>query len=157
MSRFDEITVGQVAVLHKHVSQQDMDAFARLSGDQNPLHVDPEFSADTAFRRPIVYGMLVASYVFHLIGVELPGPGALCTQQSFRWPAPVYVGDDLEIRLTIVHKSQGTRTVKVAMSVVNQHGVVVMEGEGVVMVVDSNPQVSHSVFGSIGHQDAAAI
>ena len=140
MIAFDDLGVGQVAALKKHVSSQDVDAFAKLSGDDNPLHMDSDFAQRTHFRRRVVHGMLVASYVSTLVGVHLPGSGALWTQQNFRWRAPVFIDDDLEISLTVTHKSEGTRTLTVSVKAVNQHGTVVMDGEGAVMVLEERRQ-----------------
>ena len=85
-----------------------MQAFAALSGDHNPLHVDAAFARQTSFQKPVAHGMLLASYVSTLVGMHLPGPGALWTRQSFRWPAAVFAGDTVELTLRVTHKSEGT-------------------------------------------------
>ena len=136
MIAFKDIQVGQAVVLQRRISSQDVDAFAKFSGDYNPLHVNADFAQRTTFQRRVAHGMLVASYVSTLIGMHLPGPGALWTQQSFRWLAPVFIGDELKISLTVTHKSEGTRTLVVEVKAVNQRGMMVMEGEGSVMVLE---------------------
>ena len=82
---FAAIAVGDTAKLTRTVGHDDVELFATLSGDRNPLHMDDEFARGTSFERRVVHGMLVASYVSTLVGMHLPGPGALWTQQSFRW------------------------------------------------------------------------
>jgi acyl dehydratase len=136
---FSNIAIGDKAYLSKKVLLEDIEAFAALSGDYNPLHTDANFSQRTRFQRPVAHGMLVASYVSTLVGMHLPGPGALWAQQSFRWRAPVFVDDKVEISLVVTHKSEATRTLALKVTAVNQHSAVVMEGEGLVMVLEVRP------------------
>ena len=132
--RFQDLAVGQAATLHKQITAQAVEDFARISGDHNPLHLDQEFAAATPFGRPVVHGVLLASYVSALVGVHLPGAGSLWAQQAFHWRLPVFVGDQIEFTLTITHKSEGTRTVAVKVKAVNQDGYLVMDGHGLVML-----------------------
>lgn len=141
---FAAIAVGDEARLTKKILAEDVAAFARLSGDDNPLHVDAEFARRTSFQRPVAHGMLVASYVSTLIGTQLPGPGALWTQQQFRWRAPVFVGDEISLTLRVTHKSTGTHTLNITVNAINQHGHTVLEGEGTVMVL-AERQTTHDL------------
>jgi 3-oxoacyl-[acyl-carrier protein] reductase len=131
---FDAIQTGDRAVIRKRFTEEDVSAFARLSGDYNPLHLENEFARRTHLGRPVVHGMLVASYVSTLVGMQLPGAGALWMQQSFRWRQPVYVGDSLEIALEVTQKSPGSRLLSIRILAMNQTGAVVMDGEGTVSV-----------------------
>jgi 3-oxoacyl-[acyl-carrier protein] reductase len=133
---FSNIAIGDKARLSKKVCLEDVRNFAALCGDYNPLHMDHSYSQRTRFERPVVHGMLVASYVSTLVGMHLPGPGALWAQQSFRWRAPVFVDDEVDISLVVTHKSEATRTLALKVTAVNQHSAVVMEGEGLVMVLE---------------------
>ena len=92
--------------------------------------MDAEFASSTNFQRRVVHGMLVASYVSTMIGMHLPGPGALWTQQNFQWAAPVFISDQLDFVLRVTHRSDATRTVKIEVKVTNQNGKTVMAGEG---------------------------
>jgi len=131
---FEAIQPGQKVTLVKEITAEAVDRFAEVSGDNNPLHMDSSFAAETPFRRRVVHGVLLASYVSTLVGTKLPGPGSLWNQQSFRWKLPVFIGDRIEITLTVTHKSEGTRTVSVEIQAVNQEGKVVMDGEGAVTI-----------------------
>ncbi len=133
---FASIAAGDEARISKKILAEDLEAFARLSGDHNPLHMDAEFARRTSFQRRVAHGMLAASYVSTLVGMHLPGPGALWMQQNFRWRAPAFIGDELEITLKVIHKSEGARTLTIAVSAVNQNNQIVMEGEGTVMVLE---------------------
>ena len=133
---FASIQVGDTAQLVKTISARDLEAFAALSGDYNPLHVDAAFARRTSFQKPVAHGMLVASYVSTLVGMQLPGPGALWTRQNFRWPAAVFAGDTVTVTLRVTHKSEGTGTLAIEVTAVNQNAKTVMEGEGSVMLLE---------------------
>lgn len=129
------IKAGDTAKLVKKITGADIAAFAQLSGDRNPLHVDAEFARGTSFQRPVAHGMILASYVSTLVGMHLPGPGALWSNQSFRWLKPVFAGDEVEVVLRVTQVSVGANTLTIEVSAVNQNGAKVMEGEGSVMLL----------------------
>jgi len=131
---FERIAVGQCAELTHRLERADVDAFAGLTGDDNPLHLDPEFAARTQFRRPVVHGMLSASFLSTLIGTVLPGEGALWLSQSIAFQAPAFVGDTLQIRGTVRQKSPATRIIVLDLAITNQHGDAVITGEASVMM-----------------------
>lgn len=136
LREFAAIQVGDTARLVKTIGTKEVEAFAALSGDFNPLHTNAAFARRTAFQKPVAHGMLVASYVSTLVGMHLPGPGALWTHQNFRWPAAVFAGDTIEVTLRVTRKSPGTSTLAIEVTAVNQNGKTVMEGEGGVMLLD---------------------
>ncbi len=135
VTSFADLKVGDEASLRKEFTAADVDAFARLSGDFNPLHVDDEFAQHTRFRRRIAPGMLSGAYISRLIGMQLPGPGALWLQQRFDFVAPIFVGDCVEFRAWVDHKSEATRTLVIRVEGRNQKRAVVMRGEGKVMML----------------------
>lgn len=89
------IQVGDQAVSRKTVSLEDFRSFATLSGDQNPVHVDPEYAAGTRFKKVIAPGFLVASFISATIANQLPGPGSVYVSQSLQFKRPVYDGDEV--------------------------------------------------------------
>src|ERR1700676_374562 len=133
---FDKIQPGDEAHFEKTISAADVDSFAIISGDSNPLHMDEDFARRTNLGRRVVHGMLLASYVSTLVGTHCPGSGALWSQQSFRWQAPVFIGDRIHLKLLVKHKSAGSRSLAIAIKGFNQHGEVFMDGEGVVSVLE---------------------
>ncbi len=120
----------------KTITEQDVLAFAKLSGDYNPLHVDEGFARKTIFLKPVAHGMLLGSVLSRMIGMQLPGAGALWTKQSFNWPSPVFAGDTIDLTLRVKHKSAGSKTLVLEVEAVNQNGKLVMSGEGTVMLVE---------------------
>jgi 3-oxoacyl-[acyl-carrier protein] reductase len=135
---FEKSQPGSETSFSKTITAEDLESFARLSGDRNPLHMSDEFAARTHFQRRVVHGMLLASYVSALVGMNCPGPGALWAQQSFRWQAPAFIGDRILITLKVKHKSTGSRTLMLEVKTVNQDGKVLMEGEGTVTALEEN-------------------
>jgi acyl dehydratase len=143
--QFAEIEPGDYAVLEKRISAEEIERFASLSGDFNPLHVDADFARQTQFARPVAHGMLLGCYVSTLIGMRLPGPGALWTQQTFRWLRPVFAGDVIRLVLRVVHKSPGSRTLKVDFEASNQDDIRIMEGTGLVMLLEKKTPATTAV------------
>lgn len=88
-------TVGEEASLERTFTQQDVDHFARLSGDTNPVHLDEAYAIGTRFHGRIVHGALVASLISAVLGTKLPGPGAIYASQVIKFKAPIRVGDPL--------------------------------------------------------------
>ena len=134
LTDFAAIQPGDRAAIVKRFGEEDVAAFAALSGDYNPLHMESEFAERTRFGRRVVHGMLVASYVSTLVGMRLPGAGALWMQQNFRWRNPVFLGDTVEFALEVTQKSPGARLLVFRISATNQNGQAVMDGDGAVHI-----------------------
>jgi 3-hydroxybutyryl-CoA dehydratase len=79
--------------LSKTVSEGDIEAFAEVSGDKNPVHLDADYAAKTMFKERIAHGMLSAAYISALFGMQMPGPGAIYMSQTLQFKAPVKIGD----------------------------------------------------------------
>lgn len=137
-ARFESIAVGDETRLSRRFTAEAVDAFARVSGDDNPLHVDAAFAAKTRFGRRVAHGMLSAAYVSSIIGTRLPGAGALWFQQEFDFLVPILLDDEVEFVVRVDHKSDATRTLVVSVAATNQHGTLVLKGQGRVMVLEDN-------------------
>src|ERR1051325_7086525 len=98
---FDELSLGQTAEMSRVVGAADIEAFASVSGDVNPVHLDEAYAKTTTFGGRIAPGMLGASYLSAVIGNRLPGPGAIYLSQSLRFRRPVRIGDPVIARVTI--------------------------------------------------------
>jgi len=129
---FDQIHRGAEAEWTHRLTQADVDAFAQLTGDANPLHLDEAFARRAGFRQPVVYGMLSASFISTLIGMVLPGRGALWTKQTLEFLHPAHVGDTLCVRAQVRQKSPATRTIVLAVEITNQHEQAILTGEATV-------------------------
>ena len=133
---FSTLRAGTVARFSKQITVEDIRAFAALSGDFNPLHLDAEYARKTSFGKPVAHGVLLASYVSRMVGMQLPGAGALWMRQSFQWPAPVFAGDTVDITMRVTHRSAGSNTITLEVNAVNQDGKTVLSGEGAVLLME---------------------
>jgi len=129
---FDELSIGQSAEATHVVGEHDLEAFAAVSGDTNPVHLDEAYARGTAFGGRIAHGMLSAAYVSAVLGTKLPGPGAIYLSQSLRFRRPVRIGDEVTARVTVtaLEEKRGHVTLETVCQVA---GKTVMDGEAVVM------------------------
>lgn len=128
----DEIAVGDSATITRRVSQSDIDAFARISGDDNPAHVDAIWAEQSPFKGRLAHGILTAGLVSAALGTELPGPGAIYLSQTLKWVAPVRPGDVLTATVTVTEVIADKGRV-VLETVVSKGDTVVLTGEALVM------------------------
>ena len=94
------------------ITADDIQRFAEVSGDFNPLHMSDEYAATTMFEKRIAHGALTASYISGILGNNLPGPGAIFVGLNMRFRRPVYIGDTVTARATVAEKiDRGNRIV----------------------------------------------
>ena len=93
---FEDLEVGQEASMSRIVSEADIVAYAALSGDYNPVHLDSEYAAKTIFKERIAHGILSAGYISAIFGMKLPGPGAIYVSQTLFFKGPVKIDDRVE-------------------------------------------------------------
>ena len=136
MTRIDSITVGQVAELNHVVTLEDLNRFVELTGDDNRLHTDPDYAAKTSFKKPVVHGMLGASFISTIIGTKLPGDGALWFSQSLEFKLPVRIGDCLTVRAKVIRKDEREKTIELQTDIINQYRQIVTTGIAKVRLVD---------------------
>ena len=129
----EDLSVGQEASLSNTVTEGDIDAFAEVSGDKNPVHLDAEYAASTIFKERIAHGMLSAGYISAVFGMKLPGPGAIYISQTLNFKAPVKIGDTVVTTVKVTEIIPEKKRAKFAcVCTVNDKPVV--EGEAVLMV-----------------------
>jgi acyl dehydratase len=125
-------TLGQSASTTRTFRREDVVQFARLSGDRNPLHLDPDVWVGTPFSGNLVHGALTASLFSQLMGMEVPGPGAVYLSQTLKFQAPVYIGERVTATVTVTHVREDKRIITLATHAeVTRDGlpVTVLEGE----------------------------
>lgn len=128
----EEIEVGMSAERLHTVTEGDIQAFADVSGDHNPVHLDAAFAETTMFKGRIAHGMLSAAYISATIAGDLPGPGAVYIAQSLSFRRPVRIGDTVLTRVTVtaIDLDKARVTLKTECLVETK---TVVEGEAVVM------------------------
>ena len=129
---FDELSIGQAVEMSRVVGAADIEAFAEVSGDNNPVHLDEAYARTTTFGERIAHGMLSAAYISAILGTRLPGPGAIYLSQSLRFRRPVKIGDLVVARATVtaLDEAKGRVTLETVCEVA---GKIVMDGEAVVI------------------------
>ena len=130
---FEELEVGMSVSIEHEVSEQDVQDFARVSGDHNPLHLDEEFAKTTTFGGRIAHGALTASYISAILGNDLPGPGSIFTDLELKFRRPVRIGDKVTAVAEVTELiERGNRVVLAVKCVVD--GKPVVKGVAKVMV-----------------------
>lgn len=135
---FDELSVGQTAEMSRVVGAADIEAFAEVSGDNNPVHLDEAYAKTTAFGERIAHGMLSAAYISAILGTKLPGPGAIYLSQSLRFRRPVKVGDLVVARVTVRELDEAKSRVTLD-TVCEVAGKTVIDGEALVIAPRRTP------------------
>lgn len=134
--KYEDIYIGQKETLSHQVTQTDIEKFVDLSGDDNKLHVNKEFAAKTSFKKPVVHGMIGASFISTIIGTKIPGDGALWFSQTLEFLLPVRVGDEITVIAEVTKKIDRDRTIELNVEIQNQNRQVVTRGVSKVKVLE---------------------
>lgn len=130
---FEELKIGQSASLKKTLTDHDVRLFAAVSGDVNPVHLDEDFAAGTMFKGRIGHGMWTGSLISAVLAMQLPGPGTIYLGQNLSFRAPVMLGDEIVVTVTVSELDTGKKHVLLACEASNQNGKTVAKGEARVM------------------------
>jgi 3-hydroxybutyryl-CoA dehydratase len=99
---FEDLKLDMEASYTRTVTEGDIGTFASVSGDKNPLHLDADYAARTMFEERVAHGMLSAGYISAVLGMEMPGPGAIYVSQTLNFKAPVKIGDKVVAKVKVV-------------------------------------------------------
>ena len=119
------------------IAENVVNSFAEFSKDFNPIHMDVDFANSHGYSRRVAHGAIQLAYISKIIGTEFPGRGAMWMKQTINWIAPVFVGEKIEIILTVKGFSDSINTVALLVEVFNNKNKKVMEGEATVKVTQS--------------------
>jgi len=128
--------VGERAERSMRIGDEQIEAFAQLSGDRNPVHVDDAFAKRIGFDGHIAHGAVTAALLSAVLGMDLPGPGSVFLEQRVRFLKPVRPGDTITAALEVVRVRHDKPIITLAASVTNDTGVRVADGELVVLLRD---------------------
>ncbi len=129
------VKLGDKAIFTKTVTDEDIVAFARVTGDEQPLHLDDAFAAKTRFKRRIAHGMLSAGYISAVLGTKLaPGTVVVYLTQQMRFRLPVQIGDTITAEAEVTAIDPERRVVTVRTDCLNQRGEAVVKGEATVLL-----------------------
>lgn len=130
---YEDIQIGDKNSFTKTITEYDIEQFARLTGDFNPVHLDPEYASQTPFKERIAHGILSGSIISTVLGTRLPGPNTIYLSQNFKFLLPVKIGDTIKANVEVVEKRDDKKIIKLKTEVINQHQEIVIDGEAVVM------------------------
>jgi len=132
--------VGDRAEYERVVTSEDIQKFAEVSGDTNPLHRDAAFAAKTRFGEPIAHGMLSAGYISAVLGTKLaPSCCAVYVSQSLRFLRPIKIGDTIKAVAEVKGIEPEKRLYTIETNCFNQHGEPVVRGEAIVLLDPVEP------------------
>lgn len=130
---FEELSEGMDAESSNVITDENIVLFSQISGDVNPIHLDDDYAATTAFKKRIAHGSMCASYISAILGNQLPGPGCIYVNQGLRFKAPVYIGDTVITRAVIKKRVPEKSFVEISTQCfVND--VLVLDGEATIKV-----------------------
>ncbi|EGD73154.1 hypothetical protein PTSG_04866 [Salpingoeca rosetta] len=133
-TRVTRLRVGDSAEMRKRFTMEEVKAFAELSGDDNPLHTDQDYAANTRFGKCIVHGVLMNGLISAIMGAKLPGEGTIYLSQEIAFRGPLYVGDEAVARVEVLDIRKDKPVVTFATQCFNSSGDLLMDGKGKVMI-----------------------
>lgn len=124
----NELVEGHEAVDEFQVTNQDMEAFAALSGDRNPLHLEPRTARECGFQYPLVYGGLLVAHLSRMIGMQLPGPNSVWTDLQIFFHRPLHVGEHARLVARVASVHPATHTARLKFRITKFGGELVAKG-----------------------------
>jgi acyl dehydratase len=123
------LSVGQRAQRTKTVTAKDVELYAEITGDRNPLHFDASFAGRTRFKRLVAQGGITSGMLNALVAMDLPGPGTVFMNQTLRYLVPTYLGDTLTAEVEVLSLKPDKPVCQLRATIKNQDGTVLLEGE----------------------------
>lgn len=134
--RFADLQVGQSAERTKLMTESLVNAYAELTGDFSPVHIDEAAAAKTRFGTRIAHGMLSVSFLSAVIGMDLPGPGTIWVAQALKFKQAVKLGDTITWRVEVLELFPEKKRARLSTVCRNQRGETVIEGDGTILLLE---------------------
>ena len=131
---FKKISVGYSKEFQIKIDSEMLRNFANISGDFNPLHIDPDYAKTTQFKQQVCHGMLLSSYFSKLIGMHIPGKNALYFSQSLNFRSPCFIGDVVTVKGKVLEKRDTTKMITIKTEIFNQNSICLVDGIAKVIV-----------------------
>ncbi len=142
-----KLHVGQEVIIAQTFTQEHFNRFAELSGDDNPIHMDPEFSAKTSFGRTVAHGMLLYGNVSKILGKILPGPGTIQISHDMMFPNPTYVDEEVKIKIKVTTLYPNKNMARLETIITKPNGINGLQGSTLVFLPHSGKPF-HPKWGS---------
>tara|TARA_Y100001936_G_C16086359_1_gene682052 strand:- start:1424 stop:1855 length:432 start_codon:yes stop_codon:yes gene_type:complete len=131
---YNDIEIGLSKEFQVEITESLVNDFAKISGDFSPIHMDDSYAKSTTFKKRVVHGMLLASFLSRMDGMFLPGKHALYFSQSVEFRNPCFIGDVVTISSKVIDKSDSTKIIKIESEITNQENKLLVYGSGRVIV-----------------------
>jgi 3-hydroxybutyryl-CoA dehydratase len=132
---YNDLKIGMKESFLKKITKEDIINFSNMTGDKNPLHLDEEFAKTTSYKRPVVFGLLVNSYLSTLAGMYLPGKYSLILSVESKFKKPCFIDDELTIHGEVERKVDGLNLIFVNTKITNQSNETIQEGKMCIKVM----------------------
>ena len=127
--------IGLRASRSRTITEDDIDLFAHVSTDKNPIHIDERYAALTPFGGRVAHGIMVASMISAVLGNDLPGHGSIYLGQTLKFLAPVHIGDTITVTVEVISLREDKHIVTLRTDCTNQEGALVLTGEATIKYV----------------------
>lgn len=128
MADIKDYTIGQSATLTKTFTQEDINKFAEISEDRNPIHIDENYAKDTIFGKTVIHGILQSGLISAVLGNQLPGKGSIYREQSLTFKKPAFPGDTLTAKVEVMEIKERIGLMLLKTTVTNQDGLLLIDG-----------------------------
>ncbi|MFH1587594.1 MAG: MaoC family dehydratase [Candidatus Diapherotrites archaeon] len=125
---FADLQIGETASLKRTVEEKDLEEFAKVSQDTNPIHLDDEIARKSIFKGKVAQGMLLGAMISALLGTKLPGNGYIYRSQDLKFLRPARIGDTLTVKAKISNKNYEKKHVDVETTITNHKGELLVKG-----------------------------
>ena len=129
----EDLQLDQTDKLERKITEKDIDNFAKLTGDNNPVHTNLDFAKKTIFKQKVAHGFLSASLISTLIATKLPGPGSIYLSQNLKFLAPVFIDDLVIVKVTVKEIDHEKKKVKLQTECFKNEKKII-SGEAIVLV-----------------------
>jgi 3-oxoacyl-[acyl-carrier protein] reductase len=136
MGKYESINIGDKAEISHKITKNDIEAFVNLTGDDNKLHVNPDYASKTSMKKPVVHGMLGASFISTLIGTKLPGDGSMWFSQTIEFILPAREGDVITVKAEVIKKIDRDKIIELQTDIFNQNKQKITTGIAKIKVIE---------------------
>ena len=128
MTSIENFEVGQKGSLTKTFTEDDVKAFAEISLDKNPIHLDEEYAKNSIFKKRVVHGILQSGLISAVLGNKLPGEGSIYREQNLTFKKPAFIGDTLTALVEVLEIKERIGLLILKTTVTNQDGQLLIDG-----------------------------
>lgn len=128
MKSINDFYLGQTAKLTHCYSEEEVNQFAEISGDHNPVHLDAEYAKNTRFGKKLVHGFLSGSLISAVLGNVCPGEGSIYMNQNMDFLRPVFIGDTITAKVVVTAIDKEKKQMLLTTTCINQNGKTVIDG-----------------------------